>query len=234
VPGANARSVAEYIIFCALALARRFRIIDCNLRSQGWSSARDHAITTTEISGRTLGLVGMGNVGRELFKLAHAFNMSVIASKPSIDGMPAGATIKPLETVIAESDFLVVCCPLTATTCGLMNYARIALMKPSAFLINVARGPVVVEADLLQALDSRSIAGAALDVFSQEPLPHNHPLLHRENVLLTPHIAGITEESMHRMGVGAAREAIRVLNGELPENLVNPSAITIYRTRFSR
>lgn len=233
LPGLNAQSVAEYVIFSALALARRFRSIDRDLRLQGWSHARDQAIRTTELSGKTLGLVGMGNVGRAIYELAHAFNMSVIASKPNADAVPAGVTFKPLEVAIAESDFLVLCCPLTEATRGLMTRARIALMKPTAFLINAARGPIVVEADLLEALDSGSIAGVALDVFAQQPLPPDHPLLHHENVLLTPHIAGITSESMYRMGIGAARETLRVLRGDLPENVVNPNAVTAYRARFS-
>jgi D-3-phosphoglycerate dehydrogenase len=232
VPGANARSVAEYVIFAALALARRFRSIDSDLRSKGWSSSRDHAISTTEIRGKTMGIIGMGSVGQEIVRLAHAMGMTVVAFRPSDRTMPTGATRKPINDVIAEADFLVLCCPLTESTRGFMNSDRLVLMKPSAFLINVGRGPLLVEEDLLQALDLGRIAGAALDVFHQQPLPVDHPLCARDDVLLTPHLAGITGESMRAMGEGAARETLRVLSGLLPVNLVNPGAVSAYRARF--
>jgi D-3-phosphoglycerate dehydrogenase len=226
VPGANARSVAEHVISCALALARRFRSIDGDLRSEGWSAARDRAYSTTEIRGKTMGFIGMGNVGREVVDLASAMGM------PSVRAMPAGATGKPLEEVIAQADFLVLCCALTESSRGLMNRDRLARMKTSAFLINVDRGALLVEDDLLQVLHLGRIAGAALDVFQKQPLSADHRLWSRDNVLLTPHVAGITEESMQAMGEGAARETLRVLNGLLPVDLVNPAAVPDYRERF--
>jgi D-3-phosphoglycerate dehydrogenase / 2-oxoglutarate reductase len=234
VPGANARSVAEYVIFAALALARRFRDIECELRSTGWAVARDRAYSTAEIRGKIMGIIGMGNVGREIVGMATAMGMSVSAFRPSVREMPIGAIRKSLDEVIAEADFLVLCCPATGSTRGLMNRNRFALMKRSAFLVNVGRGSLVVEDDLLHALDLGRIAGAALDVFQQQPLPADHPLWSRGGVLLTPHLAGITEESMRAMGEGAVREALRVLTGLLPVNLVNPRAIPAYRARFNR
>ena len=105
-------------------------------------------------------------------------------------------------------------------------------MKPAALIVNVARGPVIDEAALVEALAAGRIAGAALDVFATQPLPPGHPLLGFDNVILTPHLAGITEESMLRMGAGAAAEALRVLAGGLPENLCNPEAVAQYRQRF--
>jgi D-3-phosphoglycerate dehydrogenase len=232
VPGANARSVAEHVIFCAMALARRFRVIDRELRSTGWHAARAHADATHEISGKTLGLIGLGHVGREVHTLAKAFGMAVIAFKPSSANLPAGVALKPLESVITEADFLVLCCPLNNETRGVMNRARLSLMKRTAFLINVARGAVLVEDDVLQALSDGTIAGAALDVFSEQPLAERHPLFAKENVLLSPHLAGITEESMARMGVGVAEEVLLVLKGGLPVNLVNPAALPAYQARF--
>jgi len=234
VPGANARSVAEYVIFCALTLARRFRRLDRDLRSNGWSAVRERAVSTTEIRGKTLGIIGVGNVGREIVGLANAMGMTLEAFRPSGTTVPSNATWKPLDDVIRGADFLVLCCPLTDNTRGMMNGERLALMKRSAFLINVARGAVLVEEDLVQALDQGRIAGAALDVFQQQPLPSDHPLWVRDDVFLTPHLAGITEESMRAMGEGAAREAIRVLNGMLPVNLVNPAVIPAYHARFNR
>jgi D-3-phosphoglycerate dehydrogenase / 2-oxoglutarate reductase len=232
VPGANAHSVAEYVILSILALARRFRRIEGDLRSKGWDVGRQHAVSTTEIRGKTLGIIGMGHVGREVVGLAQAMGMEVVAFRPSSDTMPPAATWKPLDAVIREADFLVLCCPLTENTRGLMNAARLALMKKSAYLINVARGPVVVDDDLFHALERGAIAGAALDVFQEQPLPVGHRLLGRDDVLATPHLAGITEESMRAMGEGAVQEALRVLNGMLPVNLINPDAVPAYRLRF--
>src|SRR5690606_3716082 len=121
----------------------------------------------------------------------------------------------------------------TPETTGLLGRDRIARMKPGALLINVSRGPVVDDAALIEALRSGQVGGAALDVFATQPLPPDHPYLGFDNVIVTPHMAGLTEESMMRMGVGAAEEAIRVLSGELPVNLCNPAAVEHYRRRFS-
>ena len=124
------------------------------------------------------------------------------------------------------------CCPLTLETSGLIGRDRIARMKQGALLINVSRGPVVDDAALIEALSSGRIGGAALDVFSTQPLPLDHPYFGFDNVIITPHMAGITEESMMRMGIGAAEEAIRVLGGDLPVNLRNPEVVEHYRRRF--
>ena len=233
VPGSNARSVAEHVILSALALSRRFCHVGQTLADRGWFAAREYASTTSEISGKTIGLVGMGHVGGEIYKLAQAFDMRVLAHKPSPSGIPSGVEYMSLNTLVRTSDFVVLCCPLTTQTRGLINGRLLASMKRTAFIINVARGAVVVEEDLLNALDNDRIAGAALDVFSEQPLAVNHPFLDRENVLLTPHMAGITNESMQRMGLGAAREALRVLSNRLPQNLINPEAVSAYRTRFA-
>jgi len=126
----------------------------------------------------------------------------------------------------------VLCCPLTLETTGLIGRDRIARMKPGALLINVSRGPVVEDAALIEALSAGRIGGAALDVFSTQPLPPDHPYFAFDNVIVTPHMAGITEESMMRMGLGAAEETIRVLANELPANLRNPEVVEQYRRRF--
>ena len=123
--------------------------------------------------------------------------------------------------------------PMTPETTGLMSRDRISRMKPGALLVNVSRGPVVDDAALVEALQSGRLGGAALDVFTTQPLPPDHPYLQLDNVIVTPHMAGITDESMMRMGVGAAGEAIRILNGELPVNLRNPEVVGHYRRRFA-
>jgi D-3-phosphoglycerate dehydrogenase len=233
VPGVNARSVAEHVFFVTLALLRRFRAMDRDLRTSGWLAARDHANLTNELTGRTMGIVGMGNVGREVARIAtQGFGLSVLANSRSGKNLPEPVRFASVDDLVAQSDIVVLCCPLTPETTGLIDAGRIARMKPSALIVNVSRGPVVDEAALIAALHHRQIAGAALDVFETQPLPPDHPFFRFVNVIVTPHMAGITEESMERMGTGAAAEALRVLEGALPLNLVNPEVVERYRQRF--
>lgn len=233
VPGVNARSVAEHVIFVTLALLRRFRAMDHDLRTQGWLAGREHANLTNELAGRTIGIIGMGNVGRAIFSIArHGFGLDVVANSRSENSLPEGARFASVEELVAQSDVIVLCCPLTPETTGLISRERIARMKPGALLVNVARGPVIDDAALIEALREGRIGGAALDVFSTQPLPPDHPYFSFPNVIVTPHMAGITEESMERMGVGAAEEAVRVLAGELPLNLRNAEVVEHYRRRF--
>ncbi|MEP9398731.1 hydroxyacid dehydrogenase [Mesorhizobium sp. KR2-14] len=233
VPGVNARSVAEHVIFVTLSLLRRFRAMDRDLRTQGWLAGREHANLTNELAGRTIGIVGMGSVGHAVLSIArHGFCLDVLATSRSEKSLPDGARFVGLDELVEQSDVVVLCCPLTPETTGLMSRDRIARMKPGALLINVARGPVVDDAALMEALREGRLGGAALDVFATQPLPPDHPYFSFPNVIVTPHMAGITEESMERMGVGAAQEALRVLSGELPVNLRNPEAVEHYRRRF--
>ena len=232
VPGVNARSVAEHVFFTAMALLRRFREVDGDLRVKGWLAGREHAVSTHELSGRTLGIVGLGAVGREVAAIGRdGFGLTILGNSRSGE-MPAGVRFAELDALIAESDIVVLCCPLTPQTAGLIDAKRIGLMRPGALLINVARGLVVDENALLAALFAGRIRGAALDVFSTQPLANDHPFFGLKNVILTPHMAGITEESMERMGVGAAAEALRVLAGEWPVHLCNPEVRDAYRRRF--
>ena len=233
VPGVNARSVAEHVLFTALALLRRFRAMDHDLRERGWLAGRDHANLTHELSGRTIGIVGMGSVGRQVASIAHhGFGLDVIGMSRSGTGFPEFVRRADLDALLAESDIVVLACPLTPETTGLINRQKIAGMRHGALLINVSRGAVVEDAALLDALAIGQVGGAALDVFVTQPLPPDHPYFGFGNVIVTPHMAGITEESMMRMGVGAAGEAIRVLSGALPENLRNPEIVDRYRARF--
>lgn len=234
VPGVNARSVAEHVIFVTLALLRRFRAMDHDLRTQGWLAGREHANFTNELAGRTIGIIGMGNVGRAIFSIArHGFGLDVLANSRSENSVPEGARFASVDQLVEHCDVVVLCCPLTPETTGMMSAARIGRMKPGALLINVARGPVVDDAALIEALREGRIGGAALDVFSTQPLPPDHPYFSFPNVIVTPHMAGITEESMERMGVGAAEEAVRVLAGDLPINLRNAEVVEQYWRRFA-
>ncbi|MDX8461482.1 hydroxyacid dehydrogenase [Mesorhizobium humile] len=233
VPAVNARSVAEHVMFTALALSRRFRVMDRDLRAKGWLAGREHANSTSELAGKTIGIVGLGAVGQAVGHIAaHGFDLNVVATTRSLRPAPERVGFLSIDALVEQSDIIVLCCPLTEETRGLISRERIARMKPNALLINVSRGPVVDDEALIEALREGRIGGAALDVFSTQPLPSNHPYFGFDNVIVTPHMAGITQESMMRMGVGAAGEALLVLAGKLPVNLRNPEVIEHYRRRF--
>lgn len=234
VPGVNARSVAEHVFFVILALLRRFRMMDGDLRTKHWLAGRAYAEQTNELAGRTIGIVGMGNVGRTVMQIARdGFGLTVLANSRSVPkNLPDEVRFVSVDDLVAESDIVVLCCPLTPETTGLISRERIGRMKRGALVVNVSRGPVIDDAGLIDALRDGRIGGAALDVFVTQPLPADHPYFSFPNVIVTPHMAGITEESMMRMGTGAAEEAIRVLSGRLPVNLCNPDVLERYRQRF--
>jgi len=232
VPGVNARTVAEHVFFAAIALLRNFRRLDRDLRQRSWLTGREHALRSRDLAGRTIGIVGFGAVGREVAAIAGAFGLDVLVNSRRRTDLPEGSSFLDLDGLVSASDLLVLCCPLTVETTGLIDRRRIFSMRRDALLVNVARGPVVDEAALLEALREGRIGGAALDVFATQPLPPDHPFFSLDNVLITPHVAGITADSMMRMGVGAAEEALRVLSGALPLNLRNPEALDAYRRRF--
>lgn len=237
VPGVNANAVAEHVLRSLLQLARFGHLMALRLRerSAGWAKARAFADAGFELQGRTLGLVGYGHVGRAIARLcATGLSMNVLAHSRSpfaTDEPPVQRV--PLPELLAKSDFVVLACPLTDETRGLIGAAQLALMKPGSFLVNVARGPVVREADLIDALQSGRLAGAALDVFDTIPLPDDHPYWALENVLITPHVAGITDDSMRAMGQGAVRAVEHLLRGEVPPNCINPQAVPAFLARFN-
>ncbi|MER9107451.1 hydroxyacid dehydrogenase [Mesorhizobium sp. M7A.F.Ca.US.010.02.1.1] len=233
VPAVNARSVAEHVMFAALALLRNFRAVDRDLRTKGWLAGREHANSNIELAGKTIGIVGLGAVGQAVGHIAaHGFDLKVVATTRSMQPAPDKVGFLSIDALVEQSDIIVLCCPLTPETRGLINRERIARMKPNALLINVSRGPVIDDDALIEALQKRRIGGAALDVFATQPLPSNHPYFGFDTVIITPHMAGITEESMMRMGVGAAGEALLVLANKLPVNLRNPEVVDHYRRRF--
>lgn len=233
VPAVNARSVAEHVFMVSLCLLRQFRLVDKGLRAESWNAGRSYADSNHELAGKTIGIVGLGAVGREVARIAeHGFGLEVVATTGGSSAPPPGVRVIGIDDLVAISDMIVLCCPLTPQTRGLIGAARIARMKPTALLVNVARGPVIDDDALISALQNNRIGGAALDVFATQPLPAGHPYFGLGNVVLTPHMAGITEESMMRMGTGAAGETLRVLAGELPLNLRNPEAVARYRERF--
>lgn len=232
-PGANARTVAEYVFFAAMTLLRRFRLVDRDLRADGWNAARRHADLTRDLDGLTLGIVGFGNIGRQVHAIArHGYGLDVLIHSRSRRDVPEDAEFVGLDDLAARCDVMVLCCPLTEETRGLVGARVLGRMKPDALVINISRGPVIDDDAMLAALREGRIGGAALDVFDRQPLPDGHPYLGFDNVVVTPHMSGITEGSMRRMGMAAAEEAARVLRGDLPENLCNPEALPAYRRRF--
>jgi D-3-phosphoglycerate dehydrogenase / 2-oxoglutarate reductase len=239
VPGVNAGSVAEHVVWSMLHLARQRTAMEVQVRrfgDAGWARARALADTGFELAGRSLGLIGYGHVGRCIARLcAQGLGMHVLAHTRSQRGDDAaGAQRVPLPDLLQRSDFVVLACPLTEQTRGLIGAPELALMRPGAFLINVARGPVVEEGALIEALQAGRLAGAALDVFDVQPLPAAHPYRHLQQVLLTPHVAGITQDSMLRMGYAAAQAVEQLLQGTVPGNCLNPEAETAFRGRFAQ
>lgn len=234
VPAANATTVAEHAIWSALALFRKYPVVNSDLRNGGWEAGRIHSNDGRELSGKTVGILGVGNIGRQIGLIArHGFGCEVIAQTRTPANLPDGVTQVTFDVLLAQSDVLVLSCPLTEQTSGIIDGEAIAKMKRGALLINVSRGPVTDEAALIRALASGHLGGAAIDVFSEQPLPPDHAFFGLPNVILTPHMAGITEESMLRMGQGVVAETKRILAGEKPENFCNPEVWGSYCARFT-
>jgi D-3-phosphoglycerate dehydrogenase len=235
VPAVNASTVAEFAVMQILALARRQQLVRRGMADRDWARARTAADESVDLAGRTLGVVGFGNSGSRAAAIAHhAFGMRVLASTPRPETLPAWVSARALGALCAESDFVLVACPLNARTEGLIGRDELARMKPSAYLVNVARGKIVDEAALLEALRHGKIAGAALDVHAATPLPADHPIHELPNVILTPHTAGITDDAMERVASGAVAQAIQILDDERPPHLVNPEVWPVRRRSETR
>jgi phosphoglycerate dehydrogenase-like enzyme len=225
-PGTNEGSVAEHTFSLILGLAKNLISQHQGVRSGGWPRGAN-----LPLRGRTLGIAGLGRIGKAVAVRGEVFGMRLLAYDPVPDAVFAGhhhITLMPFERLLAESDFLTLHLPVSAESRYLINRKTLALMKPTAFLINTARGAVVNEADLLEALRNKRLAGAGLDVFEQEP-PGAHPLFELDNVLLTPHAAGTDVQSRDDMALSAARAIVSLSRGEWPaEKVVNPEV----RERF--
>jgi phosphoglycerate dehydrogenase-like enzyme len=221
-PDGVRRPMAAAALTLVLALAHKL-IVKHRLGSAGrWHEAREEL--GTGLGGRTLGIVGLGNIGRDLVTLARPLAMRFLASDPYLDAASAtrlGAELVPLEQLLSESDFVVVLCPLTDETRHLLDARRLALLKPTAYLVNVARGPIVDQAALTEALRRGRIAGAALDVFEHEPFEPDDPILALPNVIVTPHAVGHTDEMFRGNGESACSAAVAVAEGRVPEHVVN-------------
>ncbi|HEX9702096.1 MAG TPA: hydroxyacid dehydrogenase [Rhodospirillales bacterium] len=234
--GANAESVAQHVLGMMLVLSKQIAQSDKRMRrdAAGWTRMDYKG---RELTGRTLGIVGLGNVGRRVAALAKVFNMRVIASDPYItdaDFRERGAKSVGLDRVFRESDFVSINCPLNDETRGMVGWAHYSLMKPTAYFITTARGGIHDEAALAKVLSEDRIAGAGLDVFQPEPPPLDHPLLRFDNVIVSPHVAGVTDDCVHNMAAYAADQWIAIFRGQRPPRMINPEAWSRYRERFQR
>lgn len=225
-PDGVRRPVAASVLTLLLALSHKLLIKDRLTRAGQWDSKLDHM--GLSVTGRTLGLIGLGNIGREVFRLAQPLAMRHLAADPFVkptDIAGTGIGLVDLETLLRESDFVVVCCALTAETRHLLNAERLAWMKPTAYLINVARGPIIDQVALTAALREKRIAGAGLDVFEQEPIDPHDPLLALENVILAPHALSWTDEMFLGNGKSAIGSILEVAAGRAPKYVVNSAVL---------
>jgi D-3-phosphoglycerate dehydrogenase len=226
------RPVAVAALTFLLALSHKLLIKDRLVRSGRWAEKLDHIGQGT--TGRTLGIIGLGNIGRELAALAQPLGIGVIGCDPWVapgTAAQAGVALVAIEDLLRQADYVCICCALTPDTHHLLNAERLALMKKTAYLINVARGPIVDQAALCQALQARRIRGAALDVFEQEPIAPDDPLLGLDNVILAPHAICWTDECFGLNGRTAITSLIDVARGIVPRNLVNGDALAHDRLR---
>lgn len=218
-PEAHADSVAEHALALLLALARRIPAADRHVRAGGWDRV---AYQGTELRGKTLAVLGFGRVGRRVAVLARGLGMRVLAHHPRKppdhpDWAAAGAEPVGLRELFAAADALSIHLPLTPATRRFVDARRLAWLRPGALLVNTGRGEVLDERALLVALRSGRLGGAALDVRRREPPPRPDPLARLPNVILTPHVAGLTQEAQRRVACQVAADVLRVLRGEPPQ-----------------
>lgn len=225
-PDGVRRPLATSELTLVLMLAQRVLIKDRLTREGRWQERLNHF--GTGLSGRVLGSIGVGNVGAELFRLAAPFGMKHIACDPYVTResvAPLGVRLTDLDSVFRESDFVVVNCPLNEETRKLVGSRQFSLMKPTAYFINTARGPIVDEKALLDALTGRRIAGAGIDVFEQEPTPADNPLLKLDNIVVTPHHICLTDECINTIAASVFNACRDLAAGRVPRNVVNQEVL---------
>jgi D-3-phosphoglycerate dehydrogenase / 2-oxoglutarate reductase len=227
-PGTNQGSVAEHMFALMLGFTRHIPALHSVLAAGGWNR-----LMSVPLRGRTIGLAGLGRIGKAVATRASAFEMRVLAYDPFPDTAfcaAHGITLVPFDRLLSESDFLSLHLPLSAETKHIINRNTIAKMKPGAVLVNTSRGGLVCEADLVPALRDGKLGGAALDVFEEEPTPAGNPLRTLPNVVLTPHAAGVDTQSLYDMARSAAEAVASIRRGEWPaEKVVNPEVKAKFR-----
>jgi D-3-phosphoglycerate dehydrogenase len=234
--GGNANSVAEHALGMLLTLSKRILEADRALRRE--RGVNRNALIGNEANGKTIGIVGLGNVGRRIAELCKGLlHMKVLAYDPYLTAeemADRGGEKVELDDLLRRSDFVSISCPLTSDSRGMIGAREYALMQPHAFFITTARGFIHDEAALFDALRDKRIAGAGLDVWAKEPPPPDHPLLQFDNVLASPHTAGVTREARINMGRIAAEQLLEALDGKRPPRVVNPEVWPAYASRFER
>jgi D-3-phosphoglycerate dehydrogenase / 2-oxoglutarate reductase len=234
--GGNREAVAEHVLAMLLGLAKRIAETNHAMR-------RSHQIDRVAFMGRdvhskTIGIVGLGHVGSRVAQLCRGlFNMTVLAYDPYVTATACeqrGAEKVALDDLLRRSDFVSINCPLTAETKGMIGGPQLALMKPDSYLISTARGHIHDEAAVVTALREKRLAGAGLDVWAAEPPPCDHPLLQFDNVLTSPHTAGVTREARFNMGKIAAEQVLDAIDGRPVPRKVNPQVWPAYARRFAR
>jgi D-3-phosphoglycerate dehydrogenase len=234
--GGNAHSVAEHALGMLLTLSKRIVEADRALRRE--RDVNRNALIGREAGGSVIGIVGVGNVGRRIAELCKGLlGMKVLAYDPYLSAAEVaarGADKVELDELLRRSDYVSINCPLTKESRGMIGAKQFALMQPHAFFITTARGFIHDEDALLAALREKRIAGAGLDVWSKEPPPPEHPLLQFDNVLASPHTAGVTHEARENMGRIAAEQVLGALDGRRPPRIINPEVWPHYSERFAR
>ena len=222
-PDSVRRPMAEANIALIWSLAKNLSLLERECRAGRWRDSLPR--NGSCVAGRTLGSLGLGNIASEMFRIARGTGFGrLLAHSPSAAPEAAaalGVELTDLDTMLRESDFVTINCPLNSRTRGMIGARELALMKPSACLVNCARGAIVDERALVDALTRRLIAGAGLDVFETEPIPGGHPLLLLDNVIVTPHAAGRTDESIRDTSLSACRAVLAVSRGEPPPYVAN-------------
>ncbi|MEP6839818.1 MAG: hydroxyacid dehydrogenase [Bradyrhizobium sp.] len=234
--GGNANSVAEHALGMLLTLSKGILEADRALRRD--ANVNRNALMGSEAKGKTIGIVGIGNVGRRIAELCKGLlHMNVIAYDPFLSAeeiAARGAEKVELDDLMRRSDFVSISCPLNKDNRGMIGARQFALMQPHAFFITTARGFIHDERALHDALRDKRIAGAGLDVWDKEPPPPEHPLLQFDNVLASPHTAGVTKEARENMGRIAAEQILDALDGKRPPRVINPEVWPAYVKRFER
>lgn len=201
--------------------------LDAYVHSGGWGHRPVPVAAPRRVAGQVIGIVGLGAIGREVARKAGALGLSVLAHDPYLESAPAGVTLVDLDTLLQQSDYVTLHCPLVPQTRGLIGAAAFAQMKPTAYLLNLSRGPVVDQDALLAALTDGSIAGAAVDVLTTEPPAVDDPLLKLPNLLVTPHSSSWSAESSDQLRHDAAANIVEALSGRLPRSIVNRSLLRL-------
>ena len=234
--GGNKEGVAEHALAMMLTLSKR--IIETDRRMRSGDGIPRNGFVGRELLNRTVGVLGIGNVGSRLAELCNGlFKMRVLAYDPYLTAAQIkarGAQKVELDELLAQADYVSVHCPLTRESRKMMGAAQFARMRPDAYFVTTARGFIHDETALAEALANKRIAGAGLDVWEEEPPPHDHPLMKFDNVLVSPHTAGATVESRENMSRFAAEQVLEILDGKRPPRLINPEVWPAYRERFAR